>query len=59
MMVFIMMVLAVALGFLVAMGVAYAIMLHPRVLRWVMNKTMKASMDYVERIYEKEDRDLY
>lgn len=59
MMEFIMMVFAVALGFLVAMGVAYAIMLQPKVLEWLMNKTMKASMDYVERMSEREDRDLY
>ena len=59
MMEFIMMVFAVALGFLVAMGVAYAIMLQPKVLEWVMNKTMKASMNYVEKVFEKEDRDLY
>ena len=59
MMGFMMTVLASALGFLLAMGVAYAIMLQPKVLEWLMNKTMKASMDYVERMSEREDRDLY
>lgn len=58
MMVFMMTVLGSALGFLVAMGVAYAIMLQPKVLEWMMNKTMKASMAYIQKIEDEEDRDL-
>ena len=58
MMGFMMTVLASALGFLLAMGVAYAIMLQPKVMEWMMNKTMNASMKYIERVENMEDRDL-
>lgn len=58
MMVFVGTVFASALGFLLAMGVAYAIMLQPRVLEWMMNKTMDVSMKCAERIYGNEDKDL-
>lgn len=58
MMAFVMTVLASALGFLLAMGAAYAIMLQPKVLEWMMNKTMGVSMKCVERIYGEEGKDL-
>ena len=58
MMEFMMTVLATALGFLLAMVAMYAVMLQPKVMDWVMRKTMDASMKYIERISEMEDKDL-
>ena len=58
MMEFVMMMLASALGYLLAMVVACVVMWQPKVMGWLVNKYMQKSMEYVDKIINEEDKDL-
>lgn len=55
MMEFIMMTISFAVGILLAMAVAFAVMLQPKVLKWYMSYATKVSNQIVEEMFKDDE----